>query len=587
MIEKELVTLVLLFVFAIVGGILAARFKQPVVLGLLLIGTIIGPFALNLVNDPKMIDMMIDLGAILLLFVVGMEFSAKKLLNMGAKALIVTLFKIGITFFLGFEGAIIIGLGVTTGIFIGIILSFTSTVVAIKILEQRELIKRSEVPLLLAVLIIEDIIAVAVLTILSGVHNAGGAGVREIIEHLLISITILIVVFIIVSKFADKGIELLLKHSNEEMITFIGLALCAGFAYLAYVLGISPSAGAFLAGSIIHSVKESKEFGKAVMPHSLMFSSLFFIAVGTLIDLRAIIDNYLLILALLGILIITRLISVGFSTYLFGNHRREQPIFSSIAMISVGEFSLLIAKEAGGFGVTIDLVTITAIIIFISAILMSISVKNSSKLFNMLADRNPGKLKRKIHLLGNYIGSFLEQLDTENTFTNRFKKYAGKTAKIILLLLVVLIGADKVNNVLSKFNFPHALIIAMYTVAIVLVVFLVYKLYMYGKEVYGLSVKISASIDRSMSLKRANKTIRYISLGLLIMLIGFASPIFVFILGLTPLWALLSVGIVVVGMVVLSRSFKMLPSFSNEFIGRVPTYEKYDPDVMRIRRGRM
>jgi CPA2 family monovalent cation:H+ antiporter-2 len=586
MIEKELVTLVLLFVFAIIGGILAARFKQPVVLGLLLIGTIIGPFALNLVNDEKMIGMMIDLGAILLLFVVGMEFSAKKLMNVGSKALIVTLFKIAITFFLGFEGAVALGLGVTTGVFIGIILSFTSTVVAIKILEQREMIKRSEVPLLLAVLIIEDIIAVAVLTILSGVSRSGGAGVISIIEHLLISITVLILAYVIVSRFADRGIDFLIKHSNEEMISFIGLALCAGFAYLAYVLGISPSAGAFLAGSIIHSVKESKEFGKAIMPHTLMFSSLFFIAIGTMINLRAIVDNYVIILALLGILLVARFVAVGFSTYLFGNFRKEQPIFGSIAMISVGEFSLLIAKEAGAFGVRTDLVTMTAILIFLSSIVMSVSVRHTARIYRRMSDNNPGRFRRRMHLLGNYISSFLDQLDTESTFTNRLKKYSSRTAKIFLLLLLVLIGSHKLIKFLVGRNVAGGLVIATYAVFGALALFLLYLFFVKGREVYLLSVKVSSNIDRNMSMTRANRTLRYILLGLLIMFLGFAFPIIIFIAGWNPLWAVVPAGIVILGLIVLSRAFRLLPNFSMEFAGTVPRYEKYNPDdIIRFRKG--
>jgi monovalent cation:H+ antiporter-2, CPA2 family len=585
MIEKELVTLVLLFVFAIIGGILAARFRQPIVLGLLLVGTLIGPFALNLVNDAKMIDMMIELGAILLLFVVGMEFSAKKLLNIGAKALIVTIFKVGITFFLGYEAAVALGLGIPTGIFIGIILSFTSTVVVVKILEQKEMIKRSEVPLLLAVLIIEDIVAVVALTLLSGIKSSGGTGASGIIEHLLISIAVLIIVYAIIAKYADNIVALLLKHSNEEMITFIGLALCAGFAYLAYVLGISPSAGAFLAGSIIHSVKDSKSFGKAIMPHSLMFSSLFFIAIGTLIDLRAIVENYLIILALLGILIITRFAAVGFSTYLFGNMRRDQPIFSCVAMISVGEFSLLIAKEAGNFGITIDLVTITAILIFISSIIMSFGVKHTGKVHTAMSNNNPGRFKRKMNLLGNFIGSFLEQLDTESTFTNRFKIYASKTMQLFIVFLFVLVGAHKLVGFLKHVHTSHFLIYAAILSLSAIAVFVLYLVYYNGREVYHLSVKISANIDRSMNEKRADKTLRYITIGLLIIVLGFLAPVVVFIAGWSAIWSLIPVAIVIIGLYVLSRAFRLLGSFSQEYMGKVQKYEKYNPDLERFKRG--
>jgi Kef-type K+ transport system membrane component KefB len=586
LIEKELVTLVLLFVFAIIGGILAARFKQPVVLGLLIVGTLVGPFALNIVNDQEMINMMIDFGAILLLFVVGLEFSAKKLIGMGVKVLIVAAFKIGIMFFIGFMASILFGLGVTTAIFIGIIFSFTSTVIVVKILEQKDLIKRAEVPVLLGVLIIEDIIAVAALTLLSGAVSAGSAGVFVILEKLIISITIMIAVYVVVSKFADRILAVLSKNATDEMITFISLALCAGFAYLAYILGISPSAGAFLAGSIISSVKDSKTFGRAVLPHSMMFSSLFFIAIGTLIDFRAIIDNATLILFLLGVLLIARFISVGLSTYLFANMRKSQPLFSSIAMISIGEFSLLIAKQASAFNVTIDLVTITAILIFLSSVIMSVTVKTSEKLYAALAKERPGRFKRKMNALRNYISSFLEQLDTESSYTNRFKKYMARTAGLFLLSIFILIGAHKLAQLLLDKNMSTLLISVVLIALISAAVFVLYLTVINGREAYKLSVSITSYIDKSMNVNRASKTLKSIGLGLIIILIGLASPGIIFMLQLPAIYSLISLGIVLIGIYVMSRVFKLLFHFSNDFAGYVPDYRKYDPEIVRFQKRR-
>lgn len=584
MIEKELVTLVLLFVFAIVGGILAARFKQPVVLGLLLVGTLIGPFALNLVNDEQMIEMMIDLGAILLLFVVGLEFSVKKLIGMGAKVMMVSAFKIGIMFFIGFMASVLFGLGITTAVFIGIIFSFTSTVVVVKILEQKEMIKRPEVPLLLGVLIIEDIIAVAALTLLSGASNSSGGSAFLVIEKLIISISIMIAVYIVVSKFADRILDLLAKNATEEMFTFISLALCAGFAYLAYALGISPSAGAFLAGSIISSVRDSKSFGHAVLPQSMLFSSLFFIAVGTLIDFRAIIANIWLILFLLGVLIVARFISVGMSTYLFANMRHERPLFSSIAMMSIGEFSLLIAKEAGAFGVKTDLVTITAILIFLSSVLMSVGVKSSEKIYLAFEQEKPGKFKKKMNALRNYITGFLEQLDTENSYTNRFKKFASRTAGLLLLFVFLLIGAHKAASLLSDIGLAPLIISGVVIALLAAAILTMYLAVLNGREAYNLSVSITSYIDRSMSVRRADKTLKNLGIGLTIVLIGLASPGVIFIMQLPAIFCIIPLAIVILGIYIMSRVFKLLNHFSNDFAGYVPEYKKYNAGAARFQR---
>jgi hypothetical protein len=350
------------------------------------------------------------------------------------------------------------------------------------------------------------------------------------------------------------------------------------------VLGISPSAGAFLAGSIIAAVKDSKVFEKAVLPHNLMFSSLFFIAIGTLIDFRAIKENILLILFLLVVLIIARFIAVGMSTYLFANMRKAQPIFSSIAMLSVGEFSLLIAKESRMFNVTVDLVSITAILIFLSSIIMSLGVKSSEKMYYALEKERPGRFKRKMDALGNYISGFLEQLDTENTQTNRFKKYASKTVTMIGILFFILIGTHKLSQFMISIGVSSVFVYATILSLIAIAIFIAYLAFVNGRETYKLSVSIISYIDRSMSVKRANKTLKNMAIGMIVVLIGLASPGIIFILQLPLIYVLVPVGIVIIGLYIMSRVFHLLAHFSNDFAGYVPTYKKYNPDLARFQK---
>src|SRR3989338_36989 len=178
----ELVSLGILFLCAIVGGIIAARFKQPAVFGLLLVGALIGPNLLNLVKDSSMIAMMADFGAILLLFIIGLEFDVSKLMKLGARSILIGLLKFAIVLFFGYETTLLLGFGVKVALFVGVILSFSSTVVVVKVLEQKEMFSRKEVPLLIAVLIIEDIIAVLILTFFSGVKDAN-TGLISTFEH--------------------------------------------------------------------------------------------------------------------------------------------------------------------------------------------------------------------------------------------------------------------------------------------------------------------------------------------------------------------------------------------------------------------
>ena len=262
--EQELITLGILFLFALIGGILAARFKQPMLMGLLLVGAVIGPHMLGLVKDQDMIAMMIDFGAILMLFVIGLQFELTKLKKIGLKAIIVGLLKSGIVLFIGFNVGLLLGLGVQTSLFIGIILAFSSTVVIVKVLESKDMMSRQEVPLLIAVLIIEDILAVIILTFFSGIQDKS-TGMIGAVQNLVISMCILAAAYYAFVKIVKPVLAIILKNNKgEEILVFTALAMCAGFSYLAYYLKLSPAAGAFLAGSIMASLPEAKLFEKAI-----------------------------------------------------------------------------------------------------------------------------------------------------------------------------------------------------------------------------------------------------------------------------------------------------------------------------------
>src|SRR3989338_5511443 len=195
----ELISLGILFVCAIIGGIIANKFRQPAVFGLLLVGALIGPSSLNLVQDAKMINMMAEFGAILILFIIGLEFDMSKLMKLGARSILIGLLKFAIVLFFGYETTLLLGFSSKVALFVGVILSFSSTVVVIKVLEQKHMFSRSEVPLLIAVLIIEDILAVLALTFFSGVKDSG-IGMVSIFEKIIFSIAILIFAYFILMK---------------------------------------------------------------------------------------------------------------------------------------------------------------------------------------------------------------------------------------------------------------------------------------------------------------------------------------------------------------------------------------------------
>ena len=534
--QSELLALGVLFFFAIVGGVISKRFKQPTVLALLMIGAVVGPNTLNIVSNQEWIDMIIEFGAILLLFVVGLEFNLAKLFKLGFKGITIAVLKTGIAFFIGFQAALLLGYSTVVGIFCGAILSFSSTVVIVKVLEQKALYNRQETPLLLAVLILEDILAVVALIFFSGMQNATGTNLFEMVEHIIIGLTTLLLAYVVMLRVSSYFFKWLLKNGTDDITTFLALGFCAGFSVLAYALGLSPSAGAFLAGSIIASLPQAKSFEHAVAPYSLIFSSLFFIAMGTLVNFNSIKPNIGLIAALLLAVIVSRFIAVGLVSYVFAGFRGDQIFFSSLAMISVGEFALLIAKQSTGFALGIDIVTITSVIIFATAVIMSVSVAYSSRVSDVWsATKTSSYLSNSLSSLAWYVRSFFDQVDTENSETRRFKTAFFSTGIALLLFSYLFVGWNKIIGLAHTFELSQTYIYvihAVFGILIILGLTAVYRRIRYTQETL---VHVLTGIDRMMNHRKSQRILTNMFFVAVFFVSALFFPLIMFVFEL-PLW---------------------------------------------------
>jgi len=520
---------------AIIGGIIASRFKQPAVFGLLLVGAVIGPSALNIVQDGSMIRMMAEFGAILILFIIGLEFDVSKLMKLGARSILIGLLKFAIVLFFGYETTLLLGLNSKIALFVGVILSFSSTVVIIKVLEQKDMFSRREVPLLVAVLIIEDVIAVLALTFFSGIKDSR-VGFISTFEHIIFSIAILVAAYLIMMKILKYGVNIILKNSSDEsVLTFLSLGIGALFSYFAFYLGLTPSAGAFLAGSLIASLPNAKEYGKAIHPYAMIFTSIFFISMGTLVNFRSVESNLALIGALIFTIFISRFIAIGFLTFLLANFKNEQPFFSSIAMISVGEFSLLVAKESEKFGVGIDLVTITAAIIFISAILMSIGISYSENLHNALNSRVPIKTKLKLDRISSYMRKFFDQLEIESFSTKKLRSDSKYTLMLMVVALFTFFILRRVSLMIGhKYN---ALVLyAFYAASAAVMIYLLNLVYKKLKALHHTLSVILTNVDSSKNLKKCTRILNSLLIALLLFFSAMLFPFAMFAFNLSP-WA--------------------------------------------------
>ncbi|MBN1156961.1 cation:proton antiporter [Candidatus Woesearchaeota archaeon] len=429
----------LIILFSIIGGVFAVRFKQPAVLGLIITGAIVGPNLLGWVKSPSLIETAIEVGAILLMFTIGTEFSLTRLISLGTRTFLVATIKMGLNFLAGYYAAVFLGFGRVSALYIGVILSITSTVILMKILEQKGFSKRKEVPLLVAILILEDIFGVFALTFFSGINSGLELKPVSILTKVVISLTILFVVFLVLQRFLNRIICWLIKHSTEETTTLISLGLCGGMSYIAVLLNLSASVGAFLAGNIVSSLPGSAKFEKSIRPFTLFFTSLFFFSIGTVVSYSAILQNIHIIAILLLVYLVFLFAAIGISSYFLMNSSGKSAVFSALAMIPIGEFSLLIARESMVLNLGADLVSITAAIILFSSLIMSFVIGRHNQIYLLTRRILPEKALEDIRLSLSFINNLSLKMNREKVCMDKVCVERRIVLKNLVTMISVLI----------------------------------------------------------------------------------------------------------------------------------------------------
>lgn len=570
-IQHAISSIGILLGLSILGGIVARRFNQPAAIGLLLLGMIFGPNVLNIVNDAHMLEFSIEIGATLLLFVIGLEFDLTKLKKVWVKSLLIALLKFGTVVFLAYEAsAFVLGLDPSTALILGVLIAFTSTVVVVKILEDKGMIDREEIPLLLGILVFEDLIGVILLTFMTTLNgNIGFLGFIDGASSLILSLAILVIIFVIALISLRPLVDFLLRTGNhDDVINYLALVICAGFSYLAYALGVSSLTGAFLGGSLVATLPNSKHFHEAIRPYTLTFSSFFFIAIGTLINPAVVIQHKMLILGLLAIVLISRFIGVGFISYLFATLQGESAFFSSLAMISVGEFSLLIANAIPN--PTIDLVTISAVLIAFSAILMSIGVGMHSSLYAGFGRAVPESFKERFEKFSDYVHNFTEQLGHETTASKHFRKEIARLAKSFVIALLVLAVLYRLAILLESVQLRWFFIGILATVAFVLGKNLI-KAAIAARQTF---VAVLTALDYSRNFTRSRKIMNCLLQFAAATMALISFPLVAYLLNLNWHFHYIPLLLLIIVAIQINRIVRLTSSFSSRCYMSMPEFKK-------------
>jgi len=333
-------------VVAAVGLSLARLVRQPPVLGYLLAGMLIGPFTLPtpLISNQDTIGLLAELGLILLLFGIGLELGWRRIRGIGVQVLVIGVVEISVLTLLGiWVVSILPGIDAGLAPYLGGALAISSSAILLKGLRDGGNLNTRWGQTIIGILLVEDFAAVILLTVLAGLASTGAANLAEAGLLVLKLGVFCIVVLVIGTLLAPKLMRVLSRFQWDETLLLASLGMCFLMALCATLLGLSPAAGAFMIGVVIGDTEASERITRMVSPVRDMFSALFFLSIGMLIDYRTLDDYIVPALVVVAVFMTGKIIANTVGSILAGRSP-EDSLKVGMTMPQMGEFSLAIGR---------------------------------------------------------------------------------------------------------------------------------------------------------------------------------------------------------------------------------------------------
>jgi monovalent cation:H+ antiporter-2, CPA2 family len=344
----------IIMVVASIMAMISYKLRQPMVIGYIIAGMIIGPFTppFSLISNFDVLNLFAEIGVILLLFVVGMEFPIEKLRKIGKKALVIAFGEALGTFTAGYFVCQGLNYSLADSLFLALAISVTSTVIVMRILEELGMIKEEASFIILGVAVIEDIIIISMLAILQSVSSSGELSGIELVTSIGTVLAFIGGALFVGSKTVPRFVNLIGKTNQHDVLIVAILGVAFGLSFIALEIGISVATGAFFAGVLIAESKVHSVTRVLATPLKDMFGALFFVSVGALMDITKlpsfIVPAIILILVSIGAKFLTVYVASRSQGYTTQTALRAAFGLSS----SGGELALVVAKGGTDVGVT-------------------------------------------------------------------------------------------------------------------------------------------------------------------------------------------------------------------------------------------
>ncbi|MGM0578384.1 MAG: cation:proton antiporter, partial [Myxococcota bacterium] len=429
----------LALVFLVAGAVtlLFRRIRQPVVLGYLLAGMLLGPdVPFPLFADQTRVQSLSELGVVLVMFSLGVEFSFSKLLRLLPTSGISVAVQVAAMMWLGFTVGQLFGISTRESVFVGAMVAISSTMIVARVFAAERVDKRLQ-DTVLGLLIMQDLAAVILIAVMTAV--AGGAGLpagevlRTVGELLLFLVTIIVGGMFVVPRLVRYAA----RARETEALLVVVVGVCFGFALLAEQLGYSVALGAFVAGTLVGESGRRRRVDRLIAPLRDVFAAVFFVSVGMLVDPQGVVDNWALVLSLTALVVVGMTVFHSLGVFLTGGGV-HLAVRSGMSLAQIGEFGfIMVAVGVAGGAVSPVLYAVAVAVSVLTAFLTPLLVR-ASEPTAIFVERH---LPRPLHTFTCLYGSWVESLRARGG--TRIRGRIGRLWRHLgvdggLLLLVVL-----------------------------------------------------------------------------------------------------------------------------------------------------
>ena len=403
-----------LAVIMLVAGvvtILFHRLKQPVVLGYIVAGFIIGPHTppFGLIHDEDTIKTLAELGVIFLMFCLGLEFSLRKLFKVGATAFIAAFLEIILMIWIGYEIGQWFDWNTMDSLFLGAILAISSTTIIVKALNDLKMKNQRFAQLIFGVLIVEDILGIGIIALLSSIAVSGTVSSGEVFSTVGKLSLFMIVALVIGILLVPRLLAYVAKFESNEMLLITVLGLCFGFCLLVVKLEYSMVLGAFLIGAIMAESKQLIKIERLIEPVRDMFSAIFFVAIGLMIDPQILLQYAWPIAVITVAVVLGKMLSCDLGAFIAGNDGRTS-LRVGMGLSQIGEFSFIIAALGMTLQVTSDFLYPVAVAVSaITTLLTPYLIRGADPLSLKIAAVMPKRMSRVFGMYGEWLRSIQPQ----------------------------------------------------------------------------------------------------------------------------------------------------------------------------------